>query len=154
MDGPGGHYPSWGNTSTKELTQYVLTDKWILAQNLGYPRYKIQIAKRMKPKRKEDQSVDTVPLLRIGNKTPMEGVTETKVGRLLMSASISLGDIGLFRSLTWSWFNFGTRYLSRNLFISSRFPSLLSITFCRSIWWCFGFVQNLLLCLPFHFWFC
>jgi hypothetical protein len=34
----------------------------------------------MKPKRKEDQSVDTVPLLRIGNKTLMEGVTETKFG--------------------------------------------------------------------------
>ena len=28
----------------------------------------------------EDQSVDTLPLLRIGNKTPMEGVTETKFG--------------------------------------------------------------------------
>jgi hypothetical protein len=26
----------------------------------------------------EDQSVNTLPLLRIGNKTPMEGVTETK----------------------------------------------------------------------------
>jgi hypothetical protein len=25
-------------------------------------------------------SVDTLPLLRIGNKTPMEGVTETKFG--------------------------------------------------------------------------
>jgi hypothetical protein len=37
MDGPGGHHPEWGNTFTKELTQYVLTDKWILAQNLGYP---------------------------------------------------------------------------------------------------------------------
>jgi hypothetical protein len=55
----------------------VLTYKWILAQNLGYPRYKIQFAKRMKLKN-EDQSVDTVPLLRIGNKTPMEGVTEIK----------------------------------------------------------------------------
>jgi hypothetical protein len=41
MDGPGGHHPEWGNTFTKELTQYVLTDKWILAQNLGYSRYKI-----------------------------------------------------------------------------------------------------------------
>jgi hypothetical protein len=29
---------------------------------------------------KEDQSVDTVPLLRTGNKTPMEGVTETNFG--------------------------------------------------------------------------
>jgi hypothetical protein len=65
---------------TKELTQYVLDDKWILSQNLGYPRYKIQFAKRMKLKKNEDQSVDTVPFLRIGNKTPMEGVTETKFG--------------------------------------------------------------------------
>jgi hypothetical protein len=28
--------------------------------------------------KKEDQSVDTLMLLRRGNKTPMEGVTETK----------------------------------------------------------------------------
>jgi hypothetical protein len=33
----------------------------------------------MKLKKNEDQSVDTWPLLRIGNKTPMEGVTETKL---------------------------------------------------------------------------
>ena len=32
----------------------------------------------MKLKKNEDQSVDTLLLLRIGNKTPMEGVTETK----------------------------------------------------------------------------
>ena len=32
----------------------------------------------MKLKKKEDQSVDTSFLLRIGNKIPMEGVTETK----------------------------------------------------------------------------
>jgi hypothetical protein len=31
-------------------------------------------------KKNEDWSVDTMPLLRIGNKTPMEGVTETKFG--------------------------------------------------------------------------
>jgi hypothetical protein len=49
-------------------------------RNLGYRRYKIQFAKHMKLKTNEDQSVDTVPLLRIGNKTPMEGVTETKFG--------------------------------------------------------------------------
>jgi hypothetical protein len=30
----------------------------------------------MKLKKNEDQSVDTLPFLRIGNKTPMEGVTE------------------------------------------------------------------------------
>jgi hypothetical protein len=32
----------------------------------------------MKLKKNEDQSVDTLPLLRIGNKTSMEGVAETK----------------------------------------------------------------------------
>ena len=33
----------------------------------------------MKLKRKEDQSVDTLFLLGLKNKVPMEGVTETKV---------------------------------------------------------------------------
>ena len=50
-------------------------------RNLEYPRYKIQFAKQMKLKKNEDQkSVDTLPLLRIGSKTPMERVTETKFG--------------------------------------------------------------------------
>jgi hypothetical protein len=34
----------------------------------------------MKLKKNEDESVDTLPLLRTGNKTSMEGVTETKSG--------------------------------------------------------------------------
>jgi hypothetical protein len=34
----------------------------------------------MRIKKKEDQSVDTSFLLRIGNTVPMEGVTETKFG--------------------------------------------------------------------------
>jgi hypothetical protein len=34
----------------------------------------------MKLKKNKEQSVDTLPLLRIGNKTPMEGVSETKFG--------------------------------------------------------------------------
>jgi hypothetical protein len=34
----------------------------------------------MKVKKKEDQSVDTSNFLRMGNKIPMEGVTETKLG--------------------------------------------------------------------------
>jgi hypothetical protein len=38
----------------------------------------IQFAKHMKLKKKEDQSVDTSFLLRMGNKIPMEGDTETK----------------------------------------------------------------------------
>jgi hypothetical protein len=32
----------------------------------------------MKLKKKENQSVDTLLLLRMGNKIPMEGVTQTK----------------------------------------------------------------------------
>jgi hypothetical protein len=34
----------------------------------------------VKLKKNKDHSVDTLPLLRIGNKTPMEGVTEAKFG--------------------------------------------------------------------------
>jgi hypothetical protein len=34
----------------------------------------------MKPKKKEDQRVCTLFLLRMGNKIPMAGVTETKFG--------------------------------------------------------------------------
>jgi hypothetical protein len=34
----------------------------------------------MKLKKKEDQSVDTLFLLRMGNKIPTEGITETKFG--------------------------------------------------------------------------
>jgi hypothetical protein len=34
----------------------------------------------MKHKKNENESVDTLLLLRIGNKTPMEGVTGTKSG--------------------------------------------------------------------------
>jgi hypothetical protein len=34
----------------------------------------------MKLKKNEDQSVDTLHLLRIGNKKPMVGVTETTFG--------------------------------------------------------------------------
>ena len=39
-------------------------------RSLEHPRYKIQFAKHMKLKKNKDQSVDTLPLLRIGNKTP------------------------------------------------------------------------------------
>ena len=40
----------------------------------------MQFEKHKKIKKKEDQSVDTSFLLRIGNKIPMKGVTETKFG--------------------------------------------------------------------------
>jgi hypothetical protein len=49
-------------------------------RNLEYRRYKIQFVKHMKLKKNKDQSVDTLPLLRIGTKTPMGRVTETKYG--------------------------------------------------------------------------
>ena len=47
---------------------------YLLKRNLPKNKNKKQV------KKNEDQSVDTLPLLRIGNKTPMEGVTETKFG--------------------------------------------------------------------------
>mgnify|MGYP006988450356 FL=1 len=78
MDVSGGYHPEWGNPITKEVTWYALTDKWILAQKLRIP--KIQFAKHKKIKKREDQWVDTSFLLRIGNKIPMKGVTETKFG--------------------------------------------------------------------------
>jgi hypothetical protein len=34
----------------------------------------------MKLKKNEDQNVDTLPFLEMGNKTPMEGVAESKFG--------------------------------------------------------------------------
>jgi hypothetical protein len=40
----------------------------------------IHVAKHMKLKKNKDQRVDTLLLLRIGNETPMEGVTETNFG--------------------------------------------------------------------------
>jgi hypothetical protein len=56
----------------------ALTDKWILAQKHRTP--KIQFAKHKKIKKREDQWVDTSLFLRVGNKIPMKGVTETKFG--------------------------------------------------------------------------
>jgi hypothetical protein len=50
----------------------------MLAQKLGIP--KIQFTNQMKLINKEDQSVDTLILLRRGNKIPMEEITETKCG--------------------------------------------------------------------------
>jgi hypothetical protein len=41
-----------GRKTIRSIGQFL--DKWILAQNLGYPRYKIQFAKHMKLKKNED----------------------------------------------------------------------------------------------------
>ena len=53
-------------------------DKLILTQKLRIR--KIQFAKHIKLKKKEDQSMGTSILLRRGNKIPIERVTETKFG--------------------------------------------------------------------------
>jgi hypothetical protein len=49
-------------------------------RNLEYPKYKIKFAKHMKLRKTEDQGMDSFPLLGIGSKAPMEGVTETEFG--------------------------------------------------------------------------
>jgi hypothetical protein len=54
----------------------------------GYTRNPVSLAKRMKFKKNEDQSVDTLPFLRNGNKTPIEGVTETKFGAVMKGWTI------------------------------------------------------------------
>jgi hypothetical protein len=64
--------------SQKKSLDNILTDKRILVQKLRIP--KIQFAKHKKIKKNKDTSVDTSFFLRIGNKTPLEGVTETKFG--------------------------------------------------------------------------
>jgi hypothetical protein len=46
--------------------------------------HNIQFAKHKKIKKKEDQPLDTSFLLRIGNKIPMEGVTETNFGVIFL----------------------------------------------------------------------
>ena len=69
--------PECGNPVTKEHTWYVLTNKWILAQKLGIP--KIQFTDQMKLK-KEEQSMNTLVLLRRGSKIPIVGDIETKCG--------------------------------------------------------------------------
>ena len=60
----------------------------------------------------------------------MGGPGHYLVRRLLVTASISLGDMGLFRSLFLSGFNFGTLFLSTKLSILSKFSSFFSIAFC------------------------
>ena len=75
MDGTRKYLPEQGNSIKKEHTWYALIDKLLLAKKLRIPN--VQFMDQMKLKKKEDQSVDA-SLLRMGNKIPMEGVTETK----------------------------------------------------------------------------
>ena len=62
MDGPGGHHPERGNPITKEHTWSAITDLLTLGQNLGIT--KIQFTDYMKLKKKKNQSVGTLALLR------------------------------------------------------------------------------------------
>jgi hypothetical protein len=78
MDGSRKYHPECGNCFTKEHIWYALTDKWILAQKLRIP--KTQFIDHMKLKKEEEQSVNTLFLLKRGNKIPMGGDTETKCG--------------------------------------------------------------------------
>jgi hypothetical protein len=56
----------------------------------------IQFAKHMKLNKKEDQSVDTSFLLRMGNKIPMERVIETKFGAKIERRAIQrLAHLGI-----------------------------------------------------------
>jgi hypothetical protein len=74
MDGSGGiilREVTQSQNNTHDMHSY----KWILAQKFRIP--KIQFAKHMKLKKNEDQNVDTSFLLRMGNKIPLEGLTET-----------------------------------------------------------------------------
>jgi hypothetical protein len=49
----------------------------ILAQKLRIPKIQDTICKTHETQEEKDQNVDTLSLLRIGNKTAMKGVTET-----------------------------------------------------------------------------
>ena len=60
--------------SQKNPHGIALTEKQLLAQKLRVS--KIQFSKHMKLKKKEGQRMDTLLLLRMGNKIPMEGVTK------------------------------------------------------------------------------
>ena len=78
MDGSGEYHPEWGNPITKEHTWYAPTDKWILAQKLGIP--KIQFAKHMKLKNKEDQAWILHSFLERGSKYPWEEIQSIYFG--------------------------------------------------------------------------
>jgi hypothetical protein len=68
----------------------------------------------MKLKKKEDQSVDTLFLLRMGNKVPMEGVTETKFRAEMEGKTIQrlphLGILPIYNHQTQTLLHMPERY--------------------------------------------
>ena len=71
-----------------------------------------------------------------------------------MTASISLQFIGLFKLLTWFWFNFGMYHVSRKLSISFTFFNFYGVQVY--VVWPNDSLNFLSVscCLPFYFWFC
>jgi hypothetical protein len=63
----------------KSLDMHSLISRYY-PRNLEYPWYNLK--KQKKIKKWEDQPVDTSFLLIIGNKIPMEGITETNFGAM------------------------------------------------------------------------
>jgi hypothetical protein len=69
MDETRKYHPECGKPVAKENTWYALTDECILTQRLRIP--KIQFTDHIKLKKKEDQNVGPLVLLRRGNKILM-----------------------------------------------------------------------------------
>jgi hypothetical protein len=66
----------------------------------------------MKLKKKEDQSVYTSSLLRMGNKAPMEGVTERKFGAEMKGWTIQRKKIFLTKESVLIFYLFDLRQVS------------------------------------------
>ena len=120
MDGTRKYYPEWGNPITKEHTWYALTDKWILAQKFRIP--KIQFTDHMKLKKKEDHSVDTLVLLRKGNKIPMERVTkfraETEGMTIQRLTHLGIHPIYSYQTHTLLWIPVGACWQEPDIAVS------------------------------------
>ena len=68
-------------TQSQKNTQYVLTDKWILAQNLGPP--KIQFTDHMKLKKRKTKVWILQSFLEGGTKYPWEEIQRLSVEQRL-----------------------------------------------------------------------
>ena len=75
MDETRKYLLEWGNPNTKEHTWYALTDKWIFTQKHRIPKIQFTHQKNLK---NEDQSMDTLVLLRRENKIHRDRDTEPK----------------------------------------------------------------------------
>jgi hypothetical protein len=80
VDETVGYHREWGNPITKELTWYVLTDKWILAQKLRIPKMQEYNLLNTWNSKKKTKLWALCPFLQLGTKHPLEVVTETKSG--------------------------------------------------------------------------